>query len=78
MDDATPTDDWAAVLQERFLSDLARVEASEQLTPRERACLQEVMELQPREVHRLMIAAQGGRQRIWPVFLSCSRPITRH
>lgn len=60
MDDATPTDDWAAVLQERFLSDLARVEASEQLTPGERACLQEVMELQPREVHRLMIAAQGG------------------
>lgn len=51
MDDATPTDDWAAVLQERFLSDLARVEASEQLTPGER---------------------------IWPVFLSCSRPITRH
>ena len=60
MDDVTPTDDWAAVLQERFLSDLMQAEASAQLTAGERACLQQVMELQPGEVHRLMIAAEGG------------------
>ena len=60
MDDVTPTDDWAAVLQERFLSDLVQAEGSAQLTAGERACLQQVMELQPGEVHRLMIAAEGG------------------
>ena len=60
MDDATPSSDWASQLQQRFLSDLARFESSPGLAPEELACLQQVVAAQPKDVYRLLLAAEGG------------------